>query len=120
MIHTAKGFRIVNKAEVDVFSGIPKEMATHSSILVWRIPRTKEPGGLQSMGSQRVYNTTVPLSLGQCRAQGPSFINQKRLTEQSLYTQYFRGAGHATANTRLAPLPWCSGHSSGQNGPTSL
>ena len=29
-------------------------MATHSSILAWRIPRTKEPGGLQSMGSQGV------------------------------------------------------------------
>ena len=27
---------------------------THSSILAWRIPRTEEPGGLQSMGSQRV------------------------------------------------------------------
>ena len=31
-----------------------KEMATHSSILAWKIPRTEEPGGLQSMGSQRV------------------------------------------------------------------
>ena len=29
-------------------------MATHSSILVWRIPWTQEPGGLQSMGSQGV------------------------------------------------------------------
>ena len=29
-------------------------MATHSGILAWRIPRTEEPGGLQSMGSQRV------------------------------------------------------------------
>ena len=29
-------------------------MATHSSILTWRIPWTEEPGGLQSMGSQRV------------------------------------------------------------------
>ena len=29
-------------------------MATHSSILVWRIPRTEEPGGPQSRGSQRV------------------------------------------------------------------
>ena len=28
-------------------------MATHSSTLAWRIPRTEEPGGLQSMGSQR-------------------------------------------------------------------
>ena len=31
-----------------------KGMATHSSILAWRIPWTKEPGELQSMGSQRV------------------------------------------------------------------
>ena len=29
-------------------------MATHSSVLAWRIPWTEEPGGLQSMGSQRV------------------------------------------------------------------
>jgi len=31
-----------------------KEMATHSRILAWRIPWREEPGGLQSMGSQRV------------------------------------------------------------------
>ena len=30
---------------------LEKEMATHSSILAWKIPRTEEPGGLQSMGS---------------------------------------------------------------------
>ena len=33
---------------------LEKEMATHSSILASRISRTEEPGGLQSMGSQRV------------------------------------------------------------------
>ena len=33
---------------------LEKEMATHSSILAWRIPWTEEPGGLQSAGSQRV------------------------------------------------------------------
>ena len=33
---------------------LDKGMATHSSILAWRIPWTQEPGGLQSMGSQRV------------------------------------------------------------------
>ena len=33
---------------------LEKEMAIHSSILAWRIPWTKEPGKLQSMGSQRV------------------------------------------------------------------
>ena len=33
---------------------LEKGMATHSIILAWRIPWTEEPGGLQSMGSQRV------------------------------------------------------------------
>ena len=32
---------------------LEKGMATHSSIFAWRIPRTEEPGGLQSTGSQR-------------------------------------------------------------------
>ena len=35
---------------------LEKEMATHSSILAWRIPWTEEPGGLQSMGSQESDN----------------------------------------------------------------
>ena len=38
---------------------LEKGMATHSSILVWRIPRTEEPGGLQSMGSQRIGHDCV-------------------------------------------------------------
>ena len=33
---------------------LEKEMATHSSVLAWRIPGTAEPGGLPSMGSNRV------------------------------------------------------------------
>ena len=33
---------------------LEKGVGTHSSILAWRIPQTEEPGGLQSMGSQRV------------------------------------------------------------------
>ena len=38
---------------------LEKEMATHSSILAWKIPWTEEPGGLQSMGSQRVRHDWV-------------------------------------------------------------
>ena len=38
---------------------LEKEMATHSSILAWRIPCTEQPGGLQSMGSQRVGHDLV-------------------------------------------------------------
>ena len=46
---------------------LEKGMATHSSILAWRIPRTEEPGRLQSMGLQRVehkfmFNLTGPQS----------------------------------------------------------
>ena len=36
------------------FHALEKEIATHSSVLAWRIPGTGEPGGLQSMGSLRV------------------------------------------------------------------
>ena len=36
------------------FLALEKEMATHSSVLAWRIPGTREPGGLPSMGSHRV------------------------------------------------------------------
>ena len=43
---------------------LEKEMATHSSILAWRMPWTEEPGGLQSMGSQRVgHDRATSLSL---------------------------------------------------------
>ena len=36
------------------FHALEKEMATHSSVLAWRIPGMREPGGLPSMGSHRV------------------------------------------------------------------
>ena len=49
-------------------------MATHSSILAWRIPWIEEPGGLQSMGSQRVghnwVTNTFTSSLGMIISQG--------------------------------------------------
>ena len=38
---------------------LKKEMATHSSILVWEIPWTEDPGGLQSIGLQRVRHDLV-------------------------------------------------------------
>ena len=49
-------------------------MATHSSILAWRIPRTEESGGVQSMGSQRVGHNLVTkqqqLDIRQCASTG--------------------------------------------------
>ena len=48
---------------------LEKEIATHSSILAWEIPWTEEPGGLQSMGSQRVEHDSAPTMKGtsQCK-----------------------------------------------------
>ena len=42
------------------FPALEKDMATHSSVLAWRIPGTGEPDGLQSMGSQRVEHDCMP------------------------------------------------------------
>ena len=39
--------------KIDVVHALEKEMATHSSVLAWKIPGTGEPGGLPSMGSHR-------------------------------------------------------------------
>ena len=57
MAQTAKNLPAVRKTWVrplDWEDPLEEGMATHSSILAWRIPWTKEPSGLQSMGSQRV------------------------------------------------------------------
>ena len=45
------------------FHALEKEMATYSSVLVWRIPGTEEPGGLPFMGSHRVGHPTISSSV---------------------------------------------------------
>ena len=53
----AKNLPALQKTQVRSLAGkdpLDKGMATHSSILGWRIPWTEEPGGLQSTGSQKV------------------------------------------------------------------
>ena len=47
---------------------LQEEMATHSSIFAWRIPQTQEPGGLQTMGSQRVGHDLVTEHACDCSA----------------------------------------------------
>ena len=42
---------------------LEEEMATHSSLLAWEVPQTEEPGGLQSMGSQKRDNLAIPVEL---------------------------------------------------------
>ena len=47
---------------VDYTTQFKLEMATHSSVLAWRIPGTEEPGGLLSMGSRRVGHNGCDLA----------------------------------------------------------
>ena len=49
------------------FHTMEKAMATHSSVLAWRIPGTAEPGGLPSMGSHRVGHDWSDLAAAACR-----------------------------------------------------
>ena len=48
------------------FPALEKEMATHSSVLAWKIPGTGEPGGLPSMGSHRVGHDWSNLAAAAC------------------------------------------------------
>ena len=48
------------------FRALEKEMATHSSVLAWRIPGTGEPGGLPSLGSHRVGHDWSDLAAAKC------------------------------------------------------
>ena len=55
--HKVKSLPEMRETQVQSLGGEEppeKEMETHSSVLAWRIPWTEDPGGLQSMGSQRV------------------------------------------------------------------
>ena len=57
MAHTVKNLPAMWETRVQFLGqegALEEGMATHSSILAWRIPRTEKPGGLQSMGSQKV------------------------------------------------------------------
>ena len=57
IVQSVKNLPAMQETQVPLLSRedpLEKEMATHSSILTWRIPWTEEPGRLQSMGSQEL------------------------------------------------------------------
>ena len=56
---TKSGIRLSDFTFTFHFHALEKEMATHSSVLAWRIPETGEPGGLSSMGHTESDTTEV-------------------------------------------------------------
>ena len=57
MVKNLPAMQEIQVRSLDWEDPLEKGMAIHSSILAWRIPRSKEPGGLQSMGSQKSDTT---------------------------------------------------------------
>ena len=78
------------------FDSLEKGMATHSSILAWEIPRTEEPGELQSMGLQRVGATTT-----QDRATKCQHAHTRAHTHTHTHT-------HTHAECHIQPVPFGS------------
>ena len=83
---------------------LEKEMATHSSILAWRIPWRKEPGRLQSMGSQRVKTRLSYFTFKLQHARLPCPVPSSRVCSNSCpLTQW----SQPTISSSVAPFSAC-------------
>jgi len=94
------------------FHALEKEMATHSSVLAWRIPGTGEPGGLPSMGSHRVEHDWSDLAAGVSQVAlvvKNSPANARDIRDVGLIHEsaIMLGGGHGNPSSILAwRIPW--------------
>ena len=79
------------------FHALEKEMATHSSVLSWRIPGTGEPGGLPSMGSHRVRHDWSDLAANTHQTEGWSTWSQG----WKLCMNFYNRSGHPASDETL-------------------
>ena len=89
------------------FHALEKEMATHSSILAWRIPGTGDPGGLPSMGSCRVGHDRSDLAAAAAVLNGLVILYQLTLVaDNSLFksSQVRRCGGENTIGIQQLTL----------------
>ena len=77
-------------------------MATHSSTLAWKIPWTEEPGGLKSIGLQRVEQNRTNLESTHAQYFSPQLFN-KILGISSTFTQTLY-ASHPSSNCTFIPV----------------
>ena len=69
------------------FDALEKEIATHSSVLAWRIPGMGEPGGLPSLGSHRVGHDRSNLAAAGAAAAAAGLIHRASLVAQLVKNQ---------------------------------
>ena len=92
---------------------LEEEMATHSSILAWKIPWTEDPGGLLSMGSQRVgcdvvtkqQHTTLPPTATSPAAMEVTVLGKNPLPDQHTAPQCRRSRRHVF-DPWVGKMPW--------------
>ena len=80
-------------------------MATHSSVLAWRIPGTGEPGGLPSMGSHRVGHDSSDLAAAAAAVCPHQPIKYGR--EEDVATPKKKKSGHCSFTESLSLLQTC-------------
>ena len=80
------------------FPALEKEMATHSSVLAWRIPGTAEPGGLPSMGSHRVGHDWSNLAAAAAAAARDGKEWEKYISKEKLFQ------GKKLNNLKISPI----------------
>ena len=85
-VHGVAKTRLSNFTFPFHFPALEKEMATHSSVLAWRIPGTGEPGGRPSMGSHRVGHDWSDLAAAAVLLSGPKGIKWARPWPQNPLT----------------------------------
>ena len=92
------------------FYPLEKEMATHSSVLAWRIPGTVEPGGLPSMGSYRVGHDWSDLAAPAGHHRAPNWAPcaiQQVPTSYLVSTWYCINVSAALSVQPTLPFPCC-------------
>ena len=92
---------------------LEKGIATHSSILAWRIPQTEEPGGLQSMGSGKESDTTERLNTHACAflsvwghfPHSPSLSDHCQKNRTFFFFWSHHACGILVPQPRIEPMP---------------
>ena len=91
------------------FHALEKEMTTHSSVLAWRVPGTREPGGLPSLGSHRVGHYWNDLAAGAAAAAAILGIKMsKRFVWSKWTTQIFTSCTEQTFSQTWFISPFSS------------